>query len=128
MSARLVLRDLFDSFYPEQYGTFVPLQPGVDILPLYGITQEGKPISTHEPSAAFIRYAPGATVPRHAHPGFEHIIVLSGSQNDANGSYPRGTCVMNPPGSSHAVASEEGCLVLAIWDLPVEFVQEGSDR
>jgi anti-sigma factor ChrR (cupin superfamily) len=122
MSHRLVLRDLFDAFSPEDHGVFVPLHPGVEILPLYGITKEGKPLSHTEPSAAFIRYAPGAHVPRHTHVGVEHILVLAGCQTDDRGSYPRGTCVVNPPGSVHAVASEEGCLVLAIWDRPVELL------
>lgn len=124
MTSRLVLRHLFEDFSPEEYGKFVPLHPGVDILPLYGIHADGRWLSKNQPSAAFIRYAPGAQVPRHGHPGFEHIIVLRGSQSDALGAYPKGTCVVNPPGSSHAVASEEGCLVLAIWDRPVELLHE----
>ncbi|HXS16387.1 MAG TPA: cupin domain-containing protein [Polyangiaceae bacterium] len=124
MTSRLVLRQLFEDCAPEEHGQFVPLHPGVDILPLYGITLEGRPLSPHGPSAAFIRYAPGARVPRHGHPGFEHIIVLRGSQSDSLGVYPRGTCVVNPPGSSHSVASEEGCLVLAIWDRPVELLPD----
>lgn len=128
MSSKLVLCDLFDGFDPEKYGRFVPLHPGVDILPLYGMSPEGSPLSNAEPSAALLRYAPGAKVPRHGHRGFEHIIVLSGSQTDAHGRYSRGTCVMNPPDSTHAVASEEGCLVLAIWERPVELLSvEGGD-
>jgi anti-sigma factor ChrR (cupin superfamily) len=124
MTSRLVLRGVFDDFVPEEYGKFVPLHPGVEILPLYGMTAEGQPLSPHQPSAAILRYAPGASVPRHGHPGFEHIIVLRGSQSDALGTYPKGTCVVNPPGSSHWVNSEEGCLVLAIWDRPVELLAD----
>ncbi len=129
MNSPLVLRDLFGEFAPEKYGDFVPLHPGVEILPLYGIASDGRHDSPSTPSAAFLRYAPGAHVPRHEHMGFEHIIVLSGSQSDARGNYSQGTCVVNPPGSNHAVISEEGCLVLAIWVRPVELMKpsEGHD-
>lgn len=123
MTSRVVLRDLFENFKPEAYGEFVPLHPGVEILPLYGIAGDGKHLSSTEPSAALLRYAPGARVPRHEHLGFEHIIVLSGQQADALGHYPRGTCVISPPGSDHAVVSEEGCIVLAIWVRPVEIMK-----
>ncbi len=124
MSPRLVLRGMFDDFSPESHGTFVPLHPGVEILPLYGMLPDGTPLSKTGPSAAFIKYAPGAQVPRHLHPGVEHIIILSGSQTDERGTYGRGTCVMNPPGSTHAVSSPEGCLVLAIWSRPIELLTD----
>jgi anti-sigma factor ChrR (cupin superfamily) len=88
-----------------------PFRPGVEIHRLYGDDQG--------PSAAFLRYAPGARIPHHDHPGYEHIVVLSGSQRDHRGAYAAGTLVINPPGSDHAVASEEGCLVLIIWQQPV---------
>ena len=78
------------------------------------------------PSAAFLRYAPGATVPRHAHDGFEHILVLEGSQTDDNGRHAAGALVVNPPGTDHAIVSEDGCLVLAIWQQPVRFLATGT--
>jgi anti-sigma factor ChrR (cupin superfamily) len=86
------------------------------------MSASGKPLQPTQPSAGFIRYAPGAAVPTHRHPGYEHIIVLSGAQSDDRGVYERGTCVMSPPGTSHGVASERGCLVLAIWNQSVEVV------
>lgn len=113
---RVVLRDVFAEFSPVEHGDFRPLHPGVDILPLYG-HEEGAP--ANGPSAALLRYQPGASVPEHQHAGYEHIFVLSGSQSDDAGLYPRGTCVINPPGTRHAVKSDEGCLVLAIWNRPV---------
>lgn len=122
MSQRLVLRGLFDGFQPNGLGEFAPLWPGVEILPLYGMSPSGKPLAPTQPSAGFIRYAPGASVPTHRHPGYEHIIVLSGAQSDDRGVYERGTCVMSPPGTSHGVASERGCLVLAIWNQSVEVI------
>lgn len=117
---RIVLRSLFGDLSLAEWGSFLELWPGVAFLPLYGFTEDCKPIDRDLPSAAFIRYAPGARVPEHAHPGYEHIIILRGSQSDDRGHYPAGTCVMSPPGSRHAVFSEEGCLVLAIWNRSVE--------
>jgi len=124
LSQRLVLRGLFDNFDPRSLGEFAPLWPGVDILPLYGLSPAGVPIEPNQPSAALIRYAPGASVPAHRHPGYEHILVLAGAQSDERGVYERGTCVMSPPGTSHGVASERGCLVLAIWNQSVEVLRD----
>lgn len=120
---RIVLRGLFeDGLCPS--GQFQMLSPGVEILPLYGLDPQGKPLSTQEPSAALLRYAPGASVPTHDHRGFEHILVLSGAQEDDFAAYPRGSFVVNPPGTRHRVKSDAGCLVLAIWTKPVEFVED----
>jgi anti-sigma factor ChrR (cupin superfamily) len=117
-STRLVLRDLFAGFDPKGLGDFVPLRPGVSILPLYGTPTR----PSGGPAAALLRYQPGASVPAHQHPGYEHIFVLEGSQQDERGVYGPGTCLISPPGSHHTVTSESGCLVLAIWNQPVEML------
>lgn len=96
----------------------VPWQPfrdGIEMYPIYGGGEDA-------PAAALLRYAPGASVPRHEHTGYEHILVLSGAQEDQHGRYPAGSFVVNPPGSRHAVASESGCIVLVIWHRPVSFL------
>lgn len=90
-----------------------PFRPGVEIHRLYPAEPDGA-------AAALLRYQPGASVPRHLHTGFEHILVLSGSQTDDNDTYGVGTLVVNPPGTRHTVSSPEGCIVLAIWAKPVE--------
>jgi anti-sigma factor ChrR (cupin superfamily) len=95
---------------------FTPFRPGVERHMLYDTGNDG-------PSAALLRYAPGAEVPPHQHIGYEHIIVLSGAQEDERGRYPAGAMVINPPGTQHHVRSPEGCLVLAIWNRPVRFVE-----
>jgi anti-sigma factor ChrR (cupin superfamily) len=95
-------------------GDWEVLRDGVDILRLAGDPKSG-------PSAALLRYRPGARVPRHLHPGFEVIYVVSGSQADARGRYPAGTLVVNPRGLEHEVWSDEGCVVLIVWEQPVEF-------
>ncbi|WP_095590600.1 cupin domain-containing protein [Actibacterium ureilyticum] len=74
------------------------------------------------PAIAVLRYAPGARVPLHEHPGAEMILVLEGSQSDENGTYRRGDLVINPPGSRHSVWSDTGCVVLLHWAKPVRFV------
>ncbi|MBD2110120.1 cupin domain-containing protein [Nodosilinea sp. FACHB-13] len=90
-----------------------PFRPGVDMFRLYPAEPDGT-------AAALLRYQPGASVPRHLHTGFEHILVLSGSQTDENGTYGVGTLVVNPPDTHHTVSSPDGCIVLAIWAKPIE--------
>lgn len=107
----LVFNDLWSLAERVDTIPWQPFRPGVDIHRLYG--------DTTGPSAALLRYQPGAQVPHHDHTGYEHIIVLAGSQHDERGTYPTGTVVINPPGSHHAVASSDGCLVLIIWEKPV---------
>lgn len=91
-----------------------PFRDGVEVAWLY---RNGE----HGPAAAYLRYRPGAGVPLHWHAGYEHVFVLEGAQSDSNGRYAAGSVVINPPGSSHAVASEEGCVVLVMWERPVVF-------
>lgn len=91
-----------------------PFRPGVAIFRLYDCGDDG-------PAAALLRYEPGAGVPRHAHVGFEHVLVLAGAQEDERGRYAAGTAVINPPGSAHSVRSPEGCVALLIWERPVRF-------
>lgn len=73
-------------------------------------------------ASALLRYQPGARVPLHEHPDVEHILVLSGSQADDRRVYEAGDVAIQPPGSRHAVASADGCVVLAIWARPVQMV------
>jgi anti-sigma factor ChrR (cupin superfamily) len=98
---------------------FVPLREGVEIAELYRDDRSGA-------SAALLRYAPGANVPRHRHDGYEHVFVLDGSQRDERGEYETGTLVINPPGTEHSVESANGCLVLVVWQRPVHFLT-GAD-
>ena len=52
------------------------------------------------------------------------ILVLQGEQEDDLGCYESGTCIVNEPGSRHAVHSKNGCVVLVIWNRPVRFCAE----
>lgn len=58
-----------------------------------------------------MRLQPGTVLPTHDHPGGEELFVLEGELADQNGSYPKGTWLRNPPGSSHTVRSEQGCTI-----------------
>jgi anti-sigma factor ChrR (cupin superfamily) len=95
---------------------WAPFRPGVDRHVLYDCGPEG-------PAAALLRYQPGVSIPPHEHVGYEHILVLSGVQEDERGRYPAGTMVINPPQTQHHVRSPEGCVVLAIWQRPVRFLE-----
>jgi anti-sigma factor ChrR (cupin superfamily) len=96
---------------------FTPLRPGIEIHRLYGTGTDPE-----EPAAAVLRYAPGASLPYHVHPGHEHIYILDGAQVDERGVYGPGTLVVNPPGSGHTVSSPRGCLALLLWEKPVVYV------
>ena len=111
----IVIRDLFRADRsPVPEVAWQPFRPGIEIHRLYGDGTTG-------PSAALLRYAPGASLPLHTHIGYEHILVLRGSQVDAGGEYSAGTLLINPPGTSHAVNSPQGCIVYISWEKPVAF-------
>ena len=110
---RLVLPDLVHLAKQPDF-SWDSLRPGIQIHRLYGDEHGG-------PSAAILRYAPGATLARHEHTGYEHIFVLEGAQVDDRGTYDAPCFIVNPPGSEHSVASPAGCLVLVIWQEPVVF-------
>ncbi|SLN15422.1 cupin domain-containing protein [Roseisalinus antarcticus] len=105
---------VFAGLLPDGWAsmTFEPFREGVDICHLL----------RGAPALALLRYAKGASVPRHRHTGLETILVLSGSQSDDRGRYGAGALVLNPEGSVHRVWSEDGCTVLIQWERPVEFV------
>jgi predicted ChrR family anti-sigma factor len=112
MEQVLILKDLFNIARQQDELSWQYFRPGVDIYRLYQDGEEGA-------RAALLRYQPGASIPIHDHIGFEHILILSGSQTDENGEYYPGTLAINPPNTYHSVISKGGCIVLAIWEKPV---------
>lgn len=62
-------------------------------------------------ATSIVRYAAGSTFDRHVHDGGEEIFVLQGVFSDEHGDYPAGTYLRNPPGTSHAPFSRDGCLL-----------------
>ena len=74
-----------------------------------------KPLAREEKerghATSIVRYEPGSRFESHGHPLGEEILVLDGVFSDESGSYGPGMYFRNPPGSSHAPFSEEGCLL-----------------
>jgi anti-sigma factor ChrR (cupin superfamily) len=116
---RLELTNLFNIAQWQHEVPWQPFRDGIEIYRLYGDGKSG-------PTAALIRFNKAGKVPFHAHPGFEHILVLVGAQRDQNSAAAPGTLIINPPGSAHSVISEAGCIVLAIYEKPVEFLSEAA--
>ena len=113
---RLELKGLFHLAEQPDTVEWQPFKRGVDIHRIYGDGIRG-------PTAALLRFREASKIPLHEHPGIEHILVLVGSQSDQNGPIAAGTLVVNPPGSRHSVEGEAGCIVLAIYNESVRFVQ-----
>jgi len=116
--ARMELKDLFQIAENANAIPWQTFHDGVDIYRLYGDGASG-------PTAALIRYRAAGKIPMHEHQGYEHILVLSGSQRDQNGTAIAGTLTINAPGTRHSIVSDAGCMVLAIYEKPVKFDQPG---
>lgn len=110
----LIVRGLFDPDALLASRQWEPLAEGVFSSTIY---QTGD----HSPRAALLHYLPGARVGAHFHAGFEHILILHGSQQDGEEIYDAGTLVIHRPGTSHTLFSAEGCIALGVWERPVEF-------
>ncbi len=67
-------------------------------------------------ATSIVRYEPGSRFNTHPHPKGEEILVLEGVFSDETGNYPAGTYLRNPPGSSHAPFSEQGCVIFVKLD------------
>ena len=112
---KLVWENLLSMDFDSPHMNWQGFREGVDMLPLHGDTAQGC-------SCALLRYQPGAHIPRHLHVGMEFLLILRGSQRDERGHYHAGTFLINPATSSHEIFSEEGCVVLAVWEKPVRFI------
>jgi anti-sigma factor ChrR (cupin superfamily) len=81
--------------------------PGVDRMMLDRVGDEVARATT------IVRYAPNSRFSQHSHDGGEEYIVLEGTFNDEHGSYPKGTYVRNPIGTSHSpFVGDDGCTIL----------------
>lgn len=114
MTEPLILANLFTIAEWQDSITWQRFREGVEVHWLYQTGETG-------PAAALLRYVPGAKVPTHEHMGFEHILVLSGAQSDDQSRIAAGTLMIHPAGTRHRIVSEEGCIVLAIYEKRVAF-------
>jgi hypothetical protein len=62
-------------------------------------------------ATSIVRYQAGSRFARHTHDLGEEFLVLQGVFCDERDQYPAGTYVHNPPGSSHAPFSTDGCVI-----------------
>jgi anti-sigma factor ChrR (cupin superfamily) len=108
--------DLFRIAQHQDKIPWVKYGDDIEIFRLYGDGVTG-------PTAALLRYRRGGEVPLHEHIGYEHIFVLAGSQQDEYRTYEAGSFAINPPGTRHKVVSKNGCIVLAIYEKPVKFIE-----
>lgn len=72
-------------------------------------------------ATTLVRYAAGSTFDHHTHGGGEEIFVVEGVFSDERGDYAAGTYLRNPPGSSHAPFSHDGCLLFVkLWQFAAD--------
>lgn len=70
------------------------------------------PLHTHNTeNVALVKWEPGTVFKHHSHFGGEEIYVIDGVFEDEHGTYPKGTWIRNPHGSTHTPFSKEGCLI-----------------
>ena len=58
---------------------------------------------------SIVRYESGSSFASHSHPLGEEIFVLEGTFSDEHGDFGPGTYFRNPPCTSHAPYSKNGC-------------------
>ena len=117
LESPFIIKDIFNIVAHQHELSWQHFRKNVDIHWIYKDGEEG-------PAAALMRFQPGGEVSLHHHVGFEHIIVLSGSQNDEDGHLEAGSLMIHQPGTSHSISSKEGCIVLAIYEKRVSFAEE----
>jgi anti-sigma factor ChrR (cupin superfamily) len=99
-SARVVIR-------PVDYQWVNSPMPGVERMMLDRIGDEVAR------ATSLVRYAPDSVFSAHVHSGGEEFFVLDGEFGDEHHSYPTGTYVRNPIGTSHTPkVGEQGCTIL----------------
>ncbi|KAB2826065.1 cupin domain-containing protein [Aliivibrio finisterrensis] len=73
------------------------------------LERDGGEIAT---ATTLVTYEPNSYFSLHVHTGGEEFLVLEGIFADEHGSYPIGTYVRNPIGTSHAPIVKDGCMIL----------------
>lgn len=82
--------------------------------PMSGVYR--KPLAREEAerghATSLVQYEAGSVFRPHPHPLGEEILVLKGIFSDQKGDFKAGSYFRNPPGSSHAPHSLDGCFLL----------------
>ncbi|XAS69877.1 cupin domain-containing protein (plasmid) [Micrococcaceae bacterium Sec5.7] len=78
--------------------------------------------SEEDPSVGLlVRFPAGAHGDFHQHLGYELMLVLDGIIEHSDGrSWPKGTLIVEEPGTYHSMSSKEGCTFLAIRTHPTQ--------
>lgn len=93
--------------------------PGIDWKILY--RDEARGLLT-----AYLRWEPGSFLPMHEHVDVEQTWVLEGYLEDDQGRCGPGQFVWRPQGSRHVARAPEGAVMLAIFQCPNRFLEEGA--
>jgi len=92
--------------HPEDYQWVQSPMPGVERMMLDRIGDEVAR------ATSIVRYAPNSEFSPHVHRGGEEFLVLEGIFADEHQSYPKGSYVRNPIGTSHTPKiGEEGATI-----------------
>jgi len=92
---------------PEEYRWVDSPMPGVERMMLDRIGDEVAR------ATSLVRYAPNSSFSPHVHSGGEEFFVLKGEFGDEHQSYPAGSYVRNPIGTSHTPrVGNAGCTIL----------------
>jgi anti-sigma factor ChrR (cupin superfamily) len=98
-SERIVVR-------PEDYQWVESPMAGVERMMLDRIGEEVAR------ATSLVRYAPDSRFSKHVHTGGEEFFVLEGEFADEHRSFPAGSYVRNPIGTSHSPhVGEQGCVI-----------------
>lgn len=78
---------------------------------------------------ALFKLAPGAVLPDHEHVDVEQTYILEGRLVDKEGpaagiEAKKGEFIWREPGSRHSAWSPEGCITLAIFQVPNKFYEK----
>lgn len=98
-SERIVIR-------PDDYKWVDSPMPGVERMMLDRVGEEVAR------ATSLVRYAPNSRFSKHVHTGGEEFFVLEGEFADEHQSFPKGSYVRNPIGTSHSPqVGEQGCVI-----------------
>jgi quercetin dioxygenase-like cupin family protein len=89
---------------------------GIFVKSLRSESESGRPISF------LLKFEPGASYPYHRHPKGEEILVIEGSCRVEGEDLVQGDYLYTPPGFSHGVTSEKGCVLFLMVPAEVEIM------